>query len=1531
MIARAKALQILKDYWGTSELVFQADFLIPKNITLREGTKPFGYFMNFRLNGEVIDYPPEARNERRLSIKYPIKDGLKEKQRYEVKVELSEDKYRVTNPFSLRVTEFKEIQASVSQNQDSSLEAAIKEIFEENLTINSPFQVVNLANSVESLATDIYSENKRFIYELIQNADDAALDENAELSIQILENYVVISHNGAPFNSRDIRGLCSIGIGTKTDDASKTGYKGIGFKSVFGQPDGIVYVKTANTLFRFDRDYVEKKGWNSKWGDQEAWEKKHNVQFHCPWQMMPILSNRIDDSEAAQILNDENFTVKTAIKIRDGKRLYKDIISLFEDAKFMLFLRKIKSVKLVRNDNIISLEKVKNEEDSNQVSLFKNDKLLSNWYVISWIHDIPAEIRKELKSDIKTPKKIQDMEKTEISFAIQLNGQKTEIELLKENESPIYTYLPTSEKEFNFPFIVNSNFLLDAGREKIHKNRIWNEWLFQVIGYKTVECCAHFAQKKIFESSYLSLFRNGFYTQTDNLRIKLNLGLEFGFEKHPFIRNRKDELSRLLDVCFDPYDLNSVDPIINEKIAGFLSVSEDGFQIESKNLIPQTDSNKILKKFNPKELSELQLQNFFSSESLRKSISLENNLKILEFLKSFEEKDPSGKWYSVVTNHKLIVNNDGNLDYITGVCFPMRISSPIGDQYKNRLIHQKVYDEINDPDFISWLKKLGVTEPGEIAYLEKEIIGRIDSCINGVNFLEITSFIFDLHLSGKLTQNHYISLQELPLKTNHGFKKANECVLPEEYNPTIDFSKVIRNTNSVVKEYLEIGTPQDCRVFFKALNVIDDIDFIKSAKRSSSELPLAYVNGAYTFSKDGHVYPHLVGVYYVGPLNQGVPFFIQTFSFFDQVTSSSIAELFWERLFIKFHIKRDKSGELGDGYEKKKPYTEYSLGNGHFLRTLDKMKWGRYPNNETYTLGYFFWRIENVSCLPTSCGMKIPKEAFVNSDYNKELAGDYLPIVTLKDQIPEDWRKILNLRTKFSLSDLLSVLDQIAQEVSSKGKLDRENQKRIGLIYNEIFQQIENNEEISLSEIEEWGKNHCLVSSSFKSIIPKELLWIKVPGFENVSIGIETIFLPPNLDKRNSAFEPFLEAFGVRIIEDFSVEADNQNEFYDLKIKLLKLIGPIGLLLRQRMQTSNLDKFIYERYERISKTKFIKCSNLRPVFFHGSEKIEGEGISYCYEKNKDEFLLTFNWANPISLLNISHELSLLISATKVEKELMVLLGLSDLQVSEFLKSIKLNPEDYQKCSSYQDILKLIEELEKKSRPSISPNLKAVQPIPEPLPQKELDEDYVSNEKIESPTVHKIKKLEYDDDEIAQIKKLFGRELEDSELEEENLFAQVKALRYFKNQGYDISQAEAQFKQNYEDKFIYPIIDQRGVAFKVMCRSARRGVLFLGGYAWVSLKNEDTILYILTGDVSTDCILIKTQEELEKKLNSYFKVIRRINSTIEDLRTIIEAETELSDLQLLYRAKEGPFDVIFNPQQNKPGETEGPLTDIGIDI
>ena len=183
---------------------------------------------------------------------------------------------------------------------------------------------------------------------------------------------------------------------------------------------------------------------------------------------------------------------------------------------FLLFLRRISKVTLSFQSNKLELQKCKSIKIENIVTLQSNHQNISSWYVKNWVHDVPKAIQKELKADPKTPKKIQDMEKTEISFAININDSYDKINLLEQGNSPLYSYLPTTVKEYNIPFIVNCNFLLDASREKIHKNRKWNEWLFQVIGYKTVECGSEFLSNDLFEDNYLSIFRNGIITETDN-------------------------------------------------------------------------------------------------------------------------------------------------------------------------------------------------------------------------------------------------------------------------------------------------------------------------------------------------------------------------------------------------------------------------------------------------------------------------------------------------------------------------------------------------------------------------------------------------------------------------------------------------------------------------------------------------------------------------------------------------------------------------------------------------------------------------------------------------------------------------------------------------------------------------------------------------------------------------------------------------------------------------------------------------------
>jgi hypothetical protein len=1481
MISREEAINKLKEFWETEIFVFQADFHVPQNVTLREGSSPFGYFRNIRFNGETLEYPLED-SEKRISIYHTIKAGLEDGKRYEVELALSKDQYRSKNPFSMTVKKFKPLEINMIVT-DIALENIINEIFNENININSPFQVVNLANSVESLSTDIYSEDKRFIYELIQNADDAALNEDSEISIDILDNYVIVSHNGAPFNTRDIRGLCSIGLGTKTKDATKTGYKGIGFKSVFGQPEGIVYVKTETTLFRFDREYAKQKGWNPKWGNQTSWEEKNGVVFNCPWQMMPILSKNANDVDADPLLENIKYSVKTAIKIKDSQALYNNINSFFRDAKFLLFLRRISKVTLCFQQHKLELQKIKGTKTDNIVTLQSNQQNISNWYVKNWVHNIPKDIQDELKSDPKTPKKIQEMEKTEISFAINVNESFDEIKLLEYGTSPLYSYLPTTVLEYNIPFIVNCNFLLDASREKIHKNRKWNEWLFQVIGYKTVECSSQFLSNSLFEENYLSIFRNGIVAETDDLCKKINEGLRMGLENFTILQDRNNDLCKLNAAVLDPFDLHKVDAKFSDIFASFLNANQDGLQLKGSSLIVLSDRNEVLKKLEATVINESQLQDFLYAKYASECVTIVNNAEILNFLRPFELNDASGKWYTAITNNKLIINHDGELDFITKVCFPITIDTE--NEFENTLINSDVYEAIKtNRELIEWLEKLGVTDPGSMAYLEKEIIGSIDNCINDENYLNITKFIFDLHRDNKLKANHYVNLQELPLKTNRGFKKANQTVLSAAFNPTTDFSKVLPTEAYLSGDYLSIFNVEECKSFFKQLNVLDDIEFVKSSKKLSSELPLEYVNTSNNFAKNGHNYPHLIGIFYPNTPSLEVAYYLQSFSFLEQSNELAFSELFWERVFGKYHLTLTSAEISPRNFCPEREYKNYHLGHGITISSLDEMNWGRYPGNKTKVPSFIFWYFRNIKCIPTHTGLQFALDTFTNSEYVREIAGEYLPVIKVKTAVPEDWCRQLQLKTKFSLSDLLFVLNKVTSNLKLQGFINREDEKRIGLIYNELIMRLEMDHDSTAKVIRDWTNNQDLISTSKKQTTANKLLYVNIVGFDNSTNGIETIFIPKNVDTKHPFFEELIVAFGVKVIDSFSYQAKNERPFYDLQIKLLKLVGPITLILKNKMVINDLDRALYDRFLKISNTIFINCQNIRPVFVHENEEFEGEVVVCHFNEAQQNFLISGNWKSPNVVLNISYVLSKLLSAVRLEKEIMMMLNMDDHLIVEYLISIGIEIEEYKKSKIAQDVSKFIQELENKSivksNPSVFPTLgnisNAIQKIGTICESnnEEIKKEDSFIKEVEDFIVNELEGSEWSQ-HIVELKEILQLDIAPSEQKKRvyNLLAKLKLAKHSNIQFENVNENDRQF--NYLE----------GNGEKYIVHSARGSFAYIAPIEILKMREEGYMMALDFGNKTPIKIYHEAEEIL--RLNTNHLLLYQNNKTTEELFAFCE--------------------------------------------
>ena len=87
-----------------------------------------------------------------------------------------------------------------------------------------------LVDRVGAYLTNMYSDQTHFIYELLQNAEDA---EATEVKFRLYRDRLELEHDGCQFDEADVRGICKLIFGTKNEDLTKIGKFGVGFMSVY--------------------------------------------------------------------------------------------------------------------------------------------------------------------------------------------------------------------------------------------------------------------------------------------------------------------------------------------------------------------------------------------------------------------------------------------------------------------------------------------------------------------------------------------------------------------------------------------------------------------------------------------------------------------------------------------------------------------------------------------------------------------------------------------------------------------------------------------------------------------------------------------------------------------------------------------------------------------------------------------------------------------------------------------------------------------------------------------------------------------------------------------------------------------------------------------------------------------------------------------------------------------------------------------------------------------------------------------------
>jgi hypothetical protein len=108
------------------------------------------------------------------------------------------------------------------------------------------------------LSEQLYQNSTRFLFELIQNADDNRYEVDCPTVAISLDSYsetLRFDCNEVGFSRANLEAICGIGESTKVSKEGPSGYigeKGIGFKSVFKVAD-VVWIASGHYSIKFDK------------------------------------------------------------------------------------------------------------------------------------------------------------------------------------------------------------------------------------------------------------------------------------------------------------------------------------------------------------------------------------------------------------------------------------------------------------------------------------------------------------------------------------------------------------------------------------------------------------------------------------------------------------------------------------------------------------------------------------------------------------------------------------------------------------------------------------------------------------------------------------------------------------------------------------------------------------------------------------------------------------------------------------------------------------------------------------------------------------------------------------------------------------------------------------------------------------------------------------------------------------------------------------------------------------------------------
>ncbi len=289
-----------------------------------------------------------------------------------------------------------------------------------------------------SFLGQLYTDRTHFIFELLQNAEDA---EASKILFELFEDRLEVKHDGHPFNELDVRGVCGVCEGTKAGDLTQIGTFGIGFKSVYAYTSA-PEVHSGVEHFCIKHYVRPDKATTKVPGD--SWTTLFVFAFDAP-----DLEPQIAMYEIA-------------------KRL------LNLSARTLLFLRKIKEIEYkLHNDTggFYLRDTPVPRDQARQVTVIGQNNGQDEdetWLIFDRPLSVPDPNKPDLVKTVWV----------EIGFKLETNAKDQSESIVRIKDSPLVVYFPT-EKSTRFGFLIQGPYKTTPSRDNIPKDDDWNTKLVE--------------------------------------------------------------------------------------------------------------------------------------------------------------------------------------------------------------------------------------------------------------------------------------------------------------------------------------------------------------------------------------------------------------------------------------------------------------------------------------------------------------------------------------------------------------------------------------------------------------------------------------------------------------------------------------------------------------------------------------------------------------------------------------------------------------------------------------------------------------------------------------------------------------------------------------------------------------------------------------------------------------------------------------------------------------------------------------------